>query len=204
MSDDLSGFSLMDLFRSEADGQTALLTEGLLALEGEAEPSPAALESLMRAAHSLKGAARIVGLDAAVRVAHALEDNFVAAQRGEFLIQSFHVDVLLKSVDLLAQIALLSEESSAAWQEENVELVAGMVEGLNQLQTMVVEVDVPLPLTPSLLEDEGGLTQPDSNAAGDTTPPPTLTLPHKGGGDVFAASSPLTPSPLVGEGRGVA
>ena len=29
MSDDLSGFSLMDLFRSEAEGQTALLSEGL-------------------------------------------------------------------------------------------------------------------------------------------------------------------------------
>ena len=35
MSDDLSGFSLMDLFRSEADGQTALLSEGLMALEGD-------------------------------------------------------------------------------------------------------------------------------------------------------------------------
>ena len=36
----------------------------------------------MRAAHSLKGAARIVGLDAAVRVAHAMEDCLVAAQKG--------------------------------------------------------------------------------------------------------------------------
>ena len=36
----------------------------------------------MRAAHSLKGAARIVGLDVGVRVAHAMEDCFVAAQRG--------------------------------------------------------------------------------------------------------------------------
>ena len=35
----------------------------------------------MRAAHSLKGAARIVGLDAAVRVAHAMEDCFVARSR---------------------------------------------------------------------------------------------------------------------------
>jgi two-component system sensor histidine kinase and response regulator WspE len=134
MSDDLSGFSLMDLFRSEADGQVALLTEGLLALEDEAEPSPAALESLMRAAHSLKGAARIVGLDAAVRVAHTLEDNFVAAQRGEFAIKTAHVDVLLKAVDLLAQIASLSEENSAAWQEANEEQVAATVEGLHGLR----------------------------------------------------------------------
>ena len=36
----------------------------------------------MRAAHSLKGAARIVGLDAGVGVAHAMEDCFVAAQTG--------------------------------------------------------------------------------------------------------------------------
>ena len=114
MSDDLSGFSLMDLFRSEADGQVALLTEGLLALEGSGAPSPAALESLMRAVHSLKGAARIVGLDAAVRVAHALEDNFVAAQKGEFAIRSTGVHVMLKAVDLLGQIALLPEEAAAS------------------------------------------------------------------------------------------
>ena len=135
MSDDLSGFSLMDLFRSEADGQTALLTEGLLALEGEAEPSPVALESLMRAAHSLKGAARIVGLDAAVRVAHALEDNFVAAQRGEFSIQSAHVDVMLKAVDLLAQIAQLPEEGAASWQAENEARIEGTVASLEGLRT---------------------------------------------------------------------
>jgi two-component system, chemotaxis family, sensor histidine kinase and response regulator WspE len=145
MSDDLSGFSLMDLFRSEADGQVALLTEGLLALEGEATPSPVALESLMRAAHSLKGAARIVGLDAAVRVAHALEDNFVAAQRGQFAIQSRHVDVLLKAVDFLGQIATLSEEGSASWQAENEGLIEGTVAGLERLRTNAVEPASPLP-----------------------------------------------------------
>ena len=109
MSDDLSGFSMMDLFRSEADGQTALLSEGLMALEREDAPSASALESLMRAAHSLKGAARIVGLEAAVRVAHALEDNFVAAQRGELAIQTEHVDVMLRAVDLLVKISQLPE-----------------------------------------------------------------------------------------------
>jgi two-component system, chemotaxis family, sensor histidine kinase and response regulator WspE len=160
MSDDLSGFSLMDLFRSEADGQTALLTEGLLALEGVSLPTPSALESLMRAAHSLKGAARIVGLDAAVEVAHALEDNFVAAQRGEFLIQSAHVDVMLKAVDLLAQIALLPEEGAAAWQGENAELVQGVVRSLEGLQAGVVEfggdADLAGPLSPLILPSNGG------------------------------------------------
>ena len=93
---------MLELFRVEAENQTALLTTGLLELE-RAPGSPQHLETLMRAAHSLKGAARIVGLDAAVRVAHALEDNFVAAQRGEFAIRSPDVDVMLKAVDLLAE-----------------------------------------------------------------------------------------------------
>jgi two-component system sensor histidine kinase and response regulator WspE len=139
MSDDLSGFSLMDLFRSEADGQVALMAEGLLALEDASTPSPAALESLMRAAHSLKGAARIVGLDAAVRVAHALEDDFVAAQRGQFAIKSADVDVLLKAVDLLGQIAMLPEERSRSWQAENEGLVGATVASLERLTTKVNE-----------------------------------------------------------------
>jgi two-component system, chemotaxis family, sensor histidine kinase and response regulator WspE len=230
MNDDLSGFSLMDLFRSEADGQTALMTEGLLALEGEGVPSASALESLMRAAHSLKGAARIVGLDAAVRVAHALEDNFVAAQRGEFAIRSRDVDVMLKAVDLLARVALLSEEEAASWQSENEGLIAGTVASLEGLRAGVVAYPAPSPLPP---EGRGGGTSPDqqisaeqvSGVEGGAMPPPTLTLPHKGGGDqtgggdetgrgdqtgggehgieaIDLPSSPLPPSPLAGEGRG--
>ena len=81
MADDLSGFSMLELFRLEAESQTAVLSAGVLAIE-ELEKSPETIESMMRAAHSLKGAARIVGLEPAVQVAHALEDVFVAAGKG--------------------------------------------------------------------------------------------------------------------------
>lgn len=59
---DLSELSMFELFRLDAEGQIQALTHGLLTLERNstaAEP----LEACMRAAHSLKGAARIVGLD---------------------------------------------------------------------------------------------------------------------------------------------
>ncbi len=62
MSDDLSGFSMMDLFRMEAEERLAVLSQGLVALEG-AGATAEVIEPLMRAAHSLKGAARIVGLE---------------------------------------------------------------------------------------------------------------------------------------------
>ena len=63
MSGDLSGFSLMELFRMEAESHTATLSAGLVSLEGTSA-APEVIDPLMRAAHSLKGAARIVGLDA--------------------------------------------------------------------------------------------------------------------------------------------
>ena len=74
---DLGGFSMFELFKAEAETNCAILNEGLLKLE--ADPSDlSAIEPLMRAAHSLKGAARIIGVDLAVRLAHAMEDRLVA------------------------------------------------------------------------------------------------------------------------------
>lgn len=133
MSEDLSGFSLIELFRAEAESQTALLADGILALERGETASPATLEALMRAAHSLKGAARIVGLDAATRVAHVLEDYFVAAQKGKIAVAQAHADVLLNGVDLLNQIAQLSAEESASWLTENEPRIAGYVERLQAI-----------------------------------------------------------------------
>ena len=110
---DLSDFSMHDLFRLEAESQTAVLTSGLLALERDAA-DPRQLEELMRAAHSLKGAARIVGLDAAVRVAHHMEDCFVAAQEGKLTLGRAQTDRLLQGVDLLSQFAPDAGERSGS------------------------------------------------------------------------------------------
>ena len=81
MSGDLSGFSMFELFKTEAESHSAALNEGLLAIE--ANPADLShVEQLMRAAHSIKGAARIVDMDIIVELAHAMEDCFVAVQKG--------------------------------------------------------------------------------------------------------------------------
>src|SRR5262249_8962797 len=106
---DLSNFSMFDLFRTEVENQVAILNQGLLALEKN--PSSAqTIEPLMRAAHSIKGAARIVQIDAAVKVAHTMEDCFVAAQKGKIQLQPADVDVLLQGIDMLQRIASQKEE----------------------------------------------------------------------------------------------
>jgi two-component system sensor histidine kinase and response regulator WspE len=117
---------MMELFRMEAEGQTAALSAGLLSLEGMTA-APEEIEPLMRAAHSLKGAARIVGLEAAVRVAHALEDCFVAAQGGKVVLGAADVDVLLEGVDMLGEVARLVDVDVAPWQTNHAARVDALV-----------------------------------------------------------------------------
>jgi len=101
---DLSQLSMQDLFRLEAESQTEALTAGLLALERDPHAGDQ-LETCMRAAHSLKGAARIVDLDAGVALAHAMEDVLVAAQEHRIALAQEHIDVLLRGADLMIALA---------------------------------------------------------------------------------------------------
>lgn len=117
-SSDLSQMSMLDLFRLEAESQMQVLTNGLLILESDATASDQ-LEACMRAAHSLKGAARIVGLNTGVDVAHAMEDCFVAAQRGDITLRKKHIDLLLRGGDLLNHIANTPEAEISHWTGEN-------------------------------------------------------------------------------------
>lgn len=103
----LDDFSMWELFRMEVQEQARVLSEDLVGLEGGG--GGAGLERLMRAAHSLKGAARMVDAAAAVRVAHAMEDTFVQAQRGEAKLNPGRIDLLLEGVDLLTRLSMLPE-----------------------------------------------------------------------------------------------
>jgi two-component system sensor histidine kinase and response regulator WspE len=111
---DVSQASLLDLFRIEAEEQAQTLTAGLLALERDPVAADR-LESCMRAAHSLKGAARIVGIPACVSLAHAMENCFVKAQQGQPGLQRASIDKLLQAVDLLRRIAATSESELPQW-----------------------------------------------------------------------------------------
>ncbi len=107
-----SGFedlSMLELFKMEEQQQSALLMDGLLSLENDPLDQKI-LESLMRASHSLKGAARMVGVDPVVDITHVMEDCFVAAQNNKLRLTSEYIDVLLKSVDLISQISNALEE----------------------------------------------------------------------------------------------
>ena len=187
--EDLSGFSMLELFRLEADTQTAVLSAGVLAIE-KLEHSPAAIESLMRAAHSLKGAARIIGLEPAVRVAHAMEEVFVAAGKGLVTVQPEHADVLLAGSDFLASIARADDALApdGPWGERADRLVtqlAAIRSGrMGQEPPMR---STPPPLTPQVPAETTPATAPPS--------PPPKALDH---GDPVVRVSADSLSRLVG------
>lgn len=125
--------SMLDLFRTELGEQGRVLTEGLLALE-EGSASPEKLEALMRAAHSVKGAARLVGVEPVVRLAHIIEDIFVAAQNSEIILTADHVDVLLKAIDTVSSIADLSDTEMAMWGENHGDDLDNMLDLLSRVK----------------------------------------------------------------------
>jgi two-component system, chemotaxis family, sensor histidine kinase and response regulator WspE len=130
--DDLSQLSMLEIFRVEAENQTAVLTSGLLALERDPN-GPPQWDTLMRAAHSLKGAARMVNLHQAVRVAHALEDCFVAAQQGGLRLRQDDIDLLFRGIDLLLQLAKNTDASAADWELEHRDAIEQLLNSLTRL-----------------------------------------------------------------------
>jgi two-component system, chemotaxis family, sensor histidine kinase and response regulator WspE len=127
---DFGEVSLLELFRLEAETQTGVLTSGLLALERD--PGAAdQLEACMRAAHSLKGAASIVGLTVGVRVAHAMEDCFVAAQQGRTTLRRADIDLLLGGADLLLRISTTPEADLGRWADQEKSAVDGCLSALS-------------------------------------------------------------------------
>ncbi|WP_434672733.1 hybrid sensor histidine kinase/response regulator [Pseudomonas sp. R1-15] len=125
--DQMRDASLLELFSLEAEAQTQVLSAGLLALERD--PTQAEhLESCMRAAHSLKGAARIVGIPAGVSVAHVMEDCLVSAQERRLVLRAEHIDALLQGTDLLTRIATPGNSVGAEDIEAYVALLGRLLE----------------------------------------------------------------------------
>jgi len=131
--EDLSTSSMLDMFRAEAETQTALLATGLMELE-RGVVAAQTFEVLMRAVHSLKGAARLVNLQAATQMAHVLEDYFVAAQHNACVPDHSQIDLLLSGVDLLAQLGRRAEADVSSWPHERATQIADF---LSRMQALV-------------------------------------------------------------------
>ncbi|HEU0186704.1 MAG TPA: response regulator [Gallionellaceae bacterium] len=98
---------LAQLFKAESDEHLARLDDGLLHLE-KTPADPALLEEVFRESHSLKGAARMLGLSKIEAAAHGLETILNTARKGEAPLTS---DVIERMTAVLGDLRKLVQEA---------------------------------------------------------------------------------------------
>jgi len=131
------GTEFLDIFRDEATERLDHIVETLLALEaGRAEPD--AVDSLFRDAHTIKGAAGMLGLDDIQVLAHAVEDILDDVRRSDDFPPEL-IDPLLRAADSLRQHV----EGGG---DEDADL-------LDELATSRAEISHPSPSRPAPAQD---------------------------------------------------
>ena len=119
----------LELFRQELEDQVLILNQALLDLE--ADPANAdGFDRLMRAAHSVKGAARIVGLHDLVALAHAFEDTLVAVRDGRLPLSQVLLSRLFAIVDSLETIQRCAAAELPAWIDGQRAVREGLAQAL--------------------------------------------------------------------------
>ena len=94
---------LMAIFQTELDEHLSHLSQEALALEQDGDPVQRLerINTVFRAAHSLKGAARAVNLNDISQLAHRLEDTLGAIRKGDLTLRPEHADLILAAVDAI-------------------------------------------------------------------------------------------------------
>ena len=176
--------TMLDLFQTEVETHVAVLNDGLLALESNPGATDQ-LEALMRAAHSIKGGARVLGLDVAVRVAHVMEDCFVAAQKGEVSLGPDQIDILLRIVDILTQLAHSLSGGETDWLSHHREEIDRLVGAISA----IIHGETAIPVSP-IETPSSSMTTPPASLPPEPAParPQTdvgLPIPQKAGEEIL-------------------
>lgn len=172
MNPELADLSLLELFAMELQTHRQAIEDGLMGLESGAAPQR--LESLMRAAHSIKGAARIVNLMQAVGLAHAMEDMFQAAQKGQLTLTPPRVDALLAANDFFGRVAASPPASLPGTLEAAADEASRLEQAVRA--AMADSIDAALLATAPQADPSGaiGLLAPEPGVSA-AQPPPDQT-----------------------------
>jgi two-component system chemotaxis sensor kinase CheA len=144
---------LMATFRDETREHLSSISAGLIELEKAQEPEKRQklLEAVFREAHSLKGAARAVGMGGIESLSHAMEGVFAAFKRGELLPTPSLFDLLHRATDMIGRLLVTTEtDGDAAGKARHRELVAS----LEQVLRGEAAPPVPPPLAPAVAHQE--------------------------------------------------
>ncbi|HMR65013.1 MAG TPA: Hpt domain-containing protein, partial [Anaerolineae bacterium] len=152
---------LINSFKAEQKEHVQKINQGLLALEKKSAESErrALLEEIFREAHSLKGAARAVGMTTIESIGHSLEELLLMAKEGQLDFSAELFDLLFKSLDT---IELLMERLEAGQSATPAKALALMAQLEATVEAASSQVRSPTALGP----DPAGESERLADAAG--------------------------------------
>ncbi len=168
---------LINSFRAELKEHIQTMTDGLLALEQNVmadEDRRVVLDKIFRAAHSLKGAARSVGVTMIEQLAHALEDLLDALRKGkleptpEFFTVSYQALDAIQEVQAAYEAGKVTPPSSALQvlaQLESFSPAEGETQAEGDAATVAAEV---FESSATAAEDPAASASPSSEPAATT------------------------------------
>lgn len=93
----------MDVFMEEADEQIQIMEEKLLLLE-QGDCDSGTIQSLFRAAHTLKGSSAAMGFDPVKNVTHEMESLLDLIRNGQLKLENELIVLLIDSLDTIRQL----------------------------------------------------------------------------------------------------
>ncbi|MCB1149024.1 MAG: hybrid sensor histidine kinase/response regulator [Chlamydiia bacterium] len=120
----------MELFLTDLESQVALLNEGLLKVE-RGEGTREVYDKLMRAAHSIKGAASMVGLGTLSDLAHNMEDRFIKLKESPGKMEGPLMNALFAANDIAQRITHLDPR---ALSDQLIPLEGDILEAVRRIQ----------------------------------------------------------------------
>ncbi len=158
---------LINSFKTEQAEHVQKINQGLLALEKNALDPDACqelLKEIFREAHSLKGAARAVGLTTTEGLGHALEEVLLKARDGQIAFSPELFDLLYQTLDAVELVLARVEAGDASPSPEVLDLLArlrkaaegsGGEQGSTDIKTPAPSPQAPAPTqAPAPMPDE--------------------------------------------------
>ncbi|MBI5749290.1 MAG: Hpt domain-containing protein, partial [Nitrospinae bacterium] len=119
---------LFEIFKIECDEHIQKLNSGILTLE-ENPDNPALLSEILRDAHSLKGAARMIDFKSIEEISHNLETILGKIKKGEITLSTEITNLIFNSLENIAEIVKIISQGG---REDEVD-VSSLIEQLKQV-----------------------------------------------------------------------
>ena len=171
---------LLEGFLTETTELLEKLDDDLVALE-KAPTDTDLLNQIFRSIHTVKGASSFLGFDLLVRVTHKTEDVLNRLRKGELLVTSEIMDVVLEATDLVKM--LVADIKAGDIIDREIDETVNKLIPLLSEQAGAAQQAPPVatePVEPAAVSD-------DTNAEQSPPSSPTASLP----------SVPATPAPVV-------